>query len=93
MESVVKVMVIPQEEWQQYLNGQLELLRLLKEIAAREPAAEKVLFITVIESMQAVRKGRTKFDQLVSENKVKSIKKGRKIYVPIGEVERYFGER
>lgn len=32
-----------------------------------------------------------RFTTLVAENKVRTIKKGRKIYVPVGEVERYFG--
>lgn len=47
-------------------------------------------YMTAMEFMQAVRIGRTKFDQLVAANKVKTIKKDRKIYVPAGEVETYF---
>jgi len=49
-----------------------------------------VSFITAIEFMQAVQIGRTKFDQLVAQNQVKIIKKKRKIYLPVGEIERYF---
>ena len=44
----------------------------------------------ILINKNAVRIGRTKFDQLVQANMVKTIKKDRKIYVPMGEVERYF---
>jgi hypothetical protein len=47
-------------------------------------------YLTAIEFMAAVKVGRSKFDQLVSENKIKTIKKRRKIYVPSSEVERHF---
>jgi hypothetical protein len=46
-------------------------------------------FITAKEFMSAIRIGRTKFDQLVQANKIRIIKKDR-IYVPVGEVKRYF---
>ena len=46
--------------------------------------------VTAIEFMEAVRIRRTKFDELISENKIKTIKKKRKIYVPVGKIERYF---
>ena len=91
MENGVKVLIIPEEEWKKLADGQAELLRLLKDLAGRDVSAGKVVpFITAIEFMNAVRIGRTKFDQLVAENQIRTIKKGRKIYVPIGEVERYF---
>lgn len=91
MENVVKLLIIPEEEWKKLRDGQAELLRLLKDQAGRETAGNKTVpYITAMEFMSAVRIGRTKFDQLVAQNKVKTIKKDRKIYVPIGEVERYF---
>ncbi len=55
-----------------------------------ESTAISAGFITAKEFMSAIRIGRTKFDQLVVANKIRTIKKGRKIYVPIGEVEGYF---
>jgi hypothetical protein len=91
MENVVKLLIIPEEEWKSLADGQAELLRILKDLAGRDTSGSKTLpFITAIEFMSAVRIGRTKFDQLVALNQVRTIKKGRKIYVPIGEVERYF---
>jgi hypothetical protein len=49
-------------------------------------------YITAMEFMQAVRIKRWKFNYLVGEGKIEIIKKKRKIYVPKGEVERYFQE-
>lgn len=91
METVVNVIVVPEADWQKLLQGQAELHRLVQELKGRQPATAAVVpYITAMEFMQAVRIGRTKFDQLVAANKVKAIKKDRKIYVPVGEVERYF---
>ncbi len=91
METVVNVLVIPETEWKKLIERQDAILQLLKDLAGRDTSGGKVVpFITAVEFMTAVRIGRTKFDQLVAESKVRTIKKGRKIYVPIGEVERYF---
>ena len=91
MGTVVNVIVVPEADWQKLLQGQAELLRLVQELKGKVPAATTVVpYITAMEFMQAVRIGRTKFDQLVAANKVKTIKKDRKIYVPVGEIKRYF---
>lgn len=67
------------------------MIRLMKEWRDSMPVTGPVNpYMTAMEFMQAVRIGRTKFDQLVAANKVKTIKKDRKIYVPAGEVETYF---
>lgn len=93
METLVNVVVVPEADWQKLLQGQAELLRLVQELKGTIPVTAAIVpFITAMEFMQAVRIGRTKFDQLVAANKVKTIKKDRKIYVPVGEVERYFGD-
>ncbi|GAC1430525.1 MAG: hypothetical protein NVSMB7_06840 [Chitinophagaceae bacterium] len=42
--------------------------------------------------MAAVRIRRTKFDELVKDGKIRVIKKLRKIYVPVEEVDRYFSD-
>lgn len=47
-------------------------------------------FDTAVEFMQAVRIRRTKFDELVAKFKIKTIKKKRKIYLPVTEIERFF---
>lgn len=87
----MNVVVVPEADWQKLLQGQAELLRLVQELKGTIPVTAAIVpFITAMEFMQAVRIGRTKFDQLVAANKVKTIKKDRKIYVPVGEIERYF---
>lgn len=52
----------------------------------------KAKFLTAIEFMAAVKIRRTKFDEMVKLGSVKAIKKSRKIYVPVGEVDRYFSD-
>jgi hypothetical protein len=47
-------------------------------------------YISAKEFMDAVRIKRTKFDSLIAANKIKTIKKSRRIYVLASEVERYF---
>ena len=55
---------------------------------------ESMLFIgefnDVTAYMNAVGIKRWKFNQLIECNKIRTIKKKRKIYVPTGEVERFF---
>jgi len=48
--------------------------------------------ITAKEFMKVVRMCRSKFDQLVIAGKIKTIKKRRKIYVPVSEIDRYFSD-
>lgn len=94
METMISIIVVPEAEWKALLTGQTELIRLVKEWRDSMPATVSTSpYITAMEFMQAVRIGRTKFDQLVAANKVKTIKKDRKIYVPAGEVERYFEDQ
>lgn len=89
--QAVRVIAIPETEWEQLVKDQKEILELLRVLKNNTHANQSVVaYITAMEFMQAVHIGRTKFDQLVAQNRVKIIKKDRKIYVPIGEVERYF---
>lgn len=87
------LVMIPGEELAA-LKGTLELV--LTEIrslrSAKQSKSGKEGFITAKEFMAAVRIGRTKFDQLVAGNKIQTIKKLRKIYVPVTEVNRYFSD-
>lgn len=47
-------------------------------------------YLTAVEFMERLSISRSKFDMLVLKGKIRTIKKGRKIYVPATEVERYF---
>lgn len=84
------LVMIPGEELTA-LKTQLErVLTEIKNLQLPKPSVNKESFITAKEFMAAVRIGRTKFDQLVAARKIQTIKKRRKIYVPVTEVNRYF---
>jgi hypothetical protein len=73
---------------------QQDILRKLEELNnnGKSTAILQSPYVTANEFMQAVRIRRWKFNCLVSSGKIMSIKKKRKIYVPKGEIERYFQE-
>jgi hypothetical protein len=75
-------------------KGQQEILQrldLLKNERSK-PGLITSGYIPALEYMRAVGIKRWKFDQLIAENKIRTLKKKRKIYVPLGEVERYFND-
>lgn len=86
------LVMIPGEELS-YLKTTLEyLLTEVKTLQSARPVSIRDEFITAKEFMSSVRICRTKFDQLVAQGKIKTIKKRRKIYVPSGEIKRYFSD-
>lgn len=84
---------IPKEEWVIFKTAQQELISIVNDLKQKGPGGIVVNHITAKEFMAAVKIGRTKFDKLVQTNKIKTIKKKRKIYVPAREVERYFSDQ
>ena len=88
------LLMIPVEEWEAFVQGQKRILDRLDQISQSKPPANSISarYLTAIEFMNAVHIRRSKFDQLVAGNKIRTIKKKRKIYVPIGEVERFFAD-
>jgi hypothetical protein len=84
--------MIPAEDLVQLKTSQQEILQQLKELISKGPGGLPIKYITAKEFMKAVSIGRTKFDQLVNASKIKVIKKRRKIYVPVGEDDRYFSD-
>lgn len=86
------LVMIPGEELSHLKNTLEELLTEIKALQSPRPSGNKDEFITAMEFMSSVRICRTKFDQLVAHGKIKTIKKRRKIYVPSGEVKRYFSD-
>src|ERR1700733_11239696 len=81
---------IPKEEWAEFKSAQQELICIVNDLKQKGPGGVVVNHITAKEFMAAVKIGRTKFDKLVNTSKIKVIKKKRKIYVPVSEVNRYF---
>jgi hypothetical protein len=87
----MNLVMIPEEELAHLKNSQAEILTQLKNL--QPPSNNKGdlrSHITAKEYMAAVKICRSKFDQLVLTNKIKTIKKRRKIYLPSSEVERFF---
>jgi hypothetical protein len=73
-------------------KSQQDILNKLEELDKKEKSSDGLNspYITAIEFMQAVRIRRWKFNCLVSSGEIMTLKKKRKIYVPKGEIERYF---
>ena len=88
------LVMIPAEEWEAFIQGQKRILDRLDQISQSKPLQNRISsgYLTAIEFMNAVHIRRSKFDQLVSGNKIKTIKKKRKIYVPATELERFFND-
>lgn len=81
------------EEWNSIKGRQDEILKKLEEIKNASNGSKQTIssgYITAIEFMQAVNISRSFFDALIVKNKIRTIKKSRKIYVLATEVERYF---
>ena len=88
----LNLVMLPQNEWEEFKRNQIEILQRLKENSQKAITSVPLKFITAKEFMDAVRIKRTKFDQMVQLNRIKTIKKARKIYVPVSEVDRYFND-
>lgn len=88
-ENIVFVMM-PKEEWEHVKLTMRDVLERLQQLSNSATVAPVSNYITAKEFMDAVKIKRTKFDQLVAENKVQILKKGRKIYLEQKEVVRYF---
>lgn len=86
------LVMIPKEEWEGLKTSQQDILQQLKELNTRGPTGIAVKHITAKEFMEAVRIKRTKFDQLVQTSRIKIIRKKRKIYVSVSEIDRYFND-
>lgn len=84
--------IIPREELDTLLDNQQKILQQLQHLQPLRDKTIPIKHITAKEFMAAVKISRSKFDQLVHENKIKIIKKTRRIYVPISEVDRYFND-
>jgi len=90
--QAVTMILIPKEELEQIKSTQQDILIQIQRLHDSKVSTSKNTgdYLTAKEFMAAIKICRSKFDQLVSENKIRTIKKKRKIYVPSTEVERYF---
>jgi len=92
--TLMTLIVLPEEEWIAFRQKQDQILLELSHLKlTKEPVpvtSDPTSYLTAKEFMAAIRIKRTKFDSLVATNKIKTIKKGRRIYSPASEVDRYF---
>jgi hypothetical protein len=87
------LVMIPAAELEKLQNTQKEILELLQQsskVGGGEPVQNLSGYVTAIRYMEEVGIRRWKFNQLIAENKIKTLKKKRKIYVPVAEIERFF---
>ncbi|WP_339791136.1 hypothetical protein [uncultured Imperialibacter sp.] len=84
--TVKQVVELPLEQFESFVEGQRRILGALQEIKAIKP----VEYYTAYEFMNEVKIRRWKFNQLRESGKLKVIQRGHKLYVPSGEVQRYF---
>ena len=91
MQQVNSFVLIPEVELQQLKSTQVQILEQLQTLKDKSVTPSPISnHITAIEFMKAVKICRSKFDKLVASSHIKAIKKKRKIYVPLSEVDRYF---
>jgi hypothetical protein len=94
MEGKNGFILVEKQDIESIKNGQQLILQKLEKLDAAGKHFSEVSspYITAGEFMKAVRIRRWKFNCLVGAGKIMTIKKKRKIYVPKGEVERYFNQ-
>ena len=94
MNTTESFLLVERAEIESIKSCQLEILKKLNELDKnnRNHAVLDSPYITALEFMKTVRIRRWKFNCLVKSWKIITMKKKRKIYVPKGEIERYFAE-
>lgn len=89
----INIVMIPASELQalkeELKNIRQEVLSLKERRVDKSP---EPAYIPAITFMKAVNVRRTKFYELISANKIQTLKKGRRIYVLASEVARYFAD-
>ncbi len=93
MQQVNSFILIPETELKNLQSTQEQILKQLQELQAKMISPNpNSSHLTAVEFMRAVKICRSTFDKLVASSRIKTIKKKRKIYVPISEVNRYFSD-
>lgn len=97
LQQPVTFILIPKEDFELFKETAQKILKEIEGMKARTVPPARVAppiavpeYITAEEFMNAVGIKRTKFDKLVATNKIKTLKKARRIKVPFSEVRRYF---
>ncbi|MFT3902608.1 MAG: hypothetical protein QM727_05520 [Niabella sp.] len=85
------LVMIPAEEWQALKDQQQLILDELRR-QKQQPSTPGITadYILASEFMKAVGIKKSKLYELIAENKIKTVKKSRHLYVLATEVKRYF---
>lgn len=81
------IVVLTEEALESIIKGQKEIVTKIDELKENSTPKE---YLTVKEFMARLKIGRSKFDQLIANNEILYSRKGRKIYIPSTEVDKYF---
>ncbi len=94
MNTTDSFLLVGRAEIEAIKSCQLEILKKLNELDKTNKYHDVFdsPYITALEFMKAVRIRRWKFNCLVKSGKIMTMKKKRKIYVPKGEIEKYFSQ-
>ena len=82
--------MLPQEQWEALQSQQKEIYTMLQELHSKGPGGIPVRYITAQAFMEQCGIHRSKFDELRRKGMIRVIKKKRKLYLPINEVERFY---
>ncbi|KYG83952.1 hypothetical protein AWW67_02205 [Roseivirga seohaensis] len=84
-------LIIPKSEFDELKFGQQRILEAIR-TNHDSTNTDRSEYLTSKEFMERIKIARSKFDELVADGKVKTVRPngGRKIYVPASEVARYF---
>ncbi|NVJ48267.1 MAG: helix-turn-helix domain-containing protein [Cytophagia bacterium] len=86
-------LIIPRSEFEEWkAESRHQNQRILDALREGKSNYSGNTYLTVKEFMTQVKIARSKFDELVAEGRVKTLRPngGRKIYIPVTEVARYF---
>lgn len=81
---------LAKEELDAFKLSQQQILEAIKELKENKQNTIVADYISAAEFQKAVGIKRTKFYELVNASKIKTLKKGRWVYVLASEVKRYF---
>ena len=88
----VTLIMISKEELSALVDSQRTILLKLDELSKSKKGPPDSPYVTAQSFMAAVSIRRWKFNALVATNKIKVLKKKRKIYVLASEISRYFSD-
>lgn len=85
--EIPQIVMLPGTVLEKLQATQERILEELENIRSGNSADE---YLTAVEFMEKVKISRASFDEKRANNEIKVIAKGRKLYVPLSEVRRYF---